>query len=223
MRIRGQDIGDALRGVEPRDLNDVVAVGVVEGSHPIAETRRFELMHVVLVVPVRHLLVQAIEPVRRRREVSHLRGGHRLGHELANGMADEEISLLNVAPDPVPDFGLGGAFCIGEVGADLDVGAEDDGAGGVLLLRDFDEDGHLGVVDYDDVGAAFGAGGERAAFGDPVAVGVLAGPGVEGVNFVGAEAGGVLAGDVLEDIVVVFGDAEDLGLGFGDVPGGVCE
>ena len=99
------------------------------------------------------------------------------------------------------------------------MGAEDDGAVGVLLLCDFDEDGHLGVVDDDDVGAAFRSGGERTAFADPVAFGVLSGPAVERFDLLFAESGCIAAGYVLEDIVVVLGDAEYLWLRLWNVPG----
>ena len=101
--VRGEHVRNSLCGVEACDLHDVLAGGVVEGGHAVAEALRFELVHVVLDVPVVHLLVQAIEPVRSSRKVSHLRRCYGLGHELADGVADEDVGLLDVAPDPIPD------------------------------------------------------------------------------------------------------------------------
>jgi hypothetical protein len=77
----------------------------------------------------------------------------------------------------------------------------------------------LRVVDDDYVCTALGTGGEGPAFDGPVPVGVLQAPVVEYADLVGGEVGpsGV---DTLEDVVVVFGDAEDFGFGAGDVP--VC-
>jgi hypothetical protein len=86
-----------------------------------------------------------------------------------------------------------------------------------VVLCNIDEHGHLGVVHNDHVRTAIRTSGERTTFLSPVTVGVLLTPVVEHLDLGGVEAGagGV---DALEDVVVVFGDAKNFGLGARNVP-----
>lgn len=195
--VGGEDVGDAFCGVEACDLDDELAVGVGKSCHPVAEALGFELVHVVLGVPVVHCLVQAVEPISCGRQVSNLRGCNRLWNEFAHRMTDKHIGLFDVAPDPVPDFRLRGSFLVGEVGADLDVRTEDDGPVGILLFGDSHQTGHLGVVYDDDMGTAFASRCKRASFTDPVALSILSRPAVKYANLLFAQPRCVFASDIL--------------------------
>jgi hypothetical protein len=191
-------------------LHNVLAIRIREfGPGPALEQLDIELVHVVLHIPVRHVLVQPVQPVRRSRHVPHLLLCNNLRHEIRNRVADEDIALLDVRPDPVPHASGRRTLLVRKVGAHLNVAAVDDRPLGVVLLGDVNEFGHLRVVDDYYVCAAEGSG--------PIAVGILLAPFVEDADLVGLEgfAGGF---DTLEDVVVVLGDAEDFGLGAGDVP-----
>jgi hypothetical protein len=199
-------------------LHNVLAVWIREFSlRPALEKLDVELVHVVLEVPVRQVFVETVVPVRRGRHVSDLVFCNDLGNEVRNRVADEDIALFDMRPDPVPHASGRRTLLVREVSAHLDVAAVDNGALRVVLFGNVDELGHLGVVDDDHVCAAEGAGCEGAALLGPVAVGVLLAPLVEDADFVGLKR---LASslDALQDVVVVLGDAEDLRFRARNVP-----
>lgn len=62
-RVGVNDVGDTLGGIEPRDLDDVIASRPLQFVHLFFEAQATELAHVVLRVPWVEVLVQAIEPI----------------------------------------------------------------------------------------------------------------------------------------------------------------
>jgi hypothetical protein len=79
----------------------------------------------------------------------------------------------------------------------------------------------LRIVDNDHISSTVLASRERATVFYPFAFSNLVyDPSVEGLDLLVCETLAVL-GDSLEDIVVVLGDAEDVGLSIRDVPGGL--
>lgn len=129
-------------------------------------------------------------------------------------MGDEDVGEFDAVPEVLPHLVLRGVFDVHKIRADFDVGSVDDFDIGTGFAEEGDEAGHLRVIDDDDVGAARC---ERPAGGKPVLFGVVRDPFFETFLFVLVEADGG-GGDALEDVVVGFGDAEDGGVGLGDVP-----
>ena len=69
--IRVEDVGNTLGWVETSNLDDVFACRPAQLNHLLLDAQVAELSHVVLGVPRREFLVQAVEP--RERSVILLR------------------------------------------------------------------------------------------------------------------------------------------------------
>lgn len=61
-------------------------------------------------------------------------------------LTDEQIGVLNVVPEVLPDFLLRGTRIVNKVAADLNVGSVDDGKLRANLLDERDEARHLGII-----------------------------------------------------------------------------
>ncbi len=83
---------------------------------------------VVAGIPLAEVLVQAVEPVGSSREVDDLLAGDGMGDEDGDWVADEHVTPFDIAPEEVPDVGLGRASLGDEVATDLDVGSVQDRA-----------------------------------------------------------------------------------------------
>lgn len=105
--------------------------------------------------PMRTNLGQAIDPVSSGTKESDLLFRNSIGNELVDGVRDEEIGLLDTAPQIVPNFRLRRAIDVDEVGADLDVRAIDDRDAWTGFLDQWDKTGHLGVIDEDNICSSF--------------------------------------------------------------------
>lgn len=229
------DVGDALAGVEARDLADVVARGVQQRVHMDVCAAVSEGMVVISQVPVAEGFVQAVEPTcgqsvsqralgKGRAANSPVRTGrhqpdhgHRdlTGHKLVDRMADKDVRQPDAIPEVLPDLLLRTAADPDEVAADLDVAAVDDLDLGTLLPDQRDQPGHLRVVDHHDVRAVRR---QRTPLAEPVALRIVDHPVRHLRLAVRVQAlGGV--GDALQDVVVGLCDSEDLGVRFWDVPG----
>ena len=97
------------------------------------------------------MLVQAVEPIGSSGVVDDLLAGYSVGDKDGDGVADEHVTALNVAPEEVPDVGLGRASLGDKVAADLDVGAVQDRAVWRGLLDQGDQARHLRVVNLGNV------------------------------------------------------------------------
>ena len=64
-RVRVDDVGDALGGIEPCDLDNVIALRPLEFVHLLLEAQATELAHIELRVPWVEVLVQSVEPMQR--------------------------------------------------------------------------------------------------------------------------------------------------------------
>lgn len=104
-------------------------------------------MPIVSRIPPTHLLIQPIQPVRRRRHVRHLLGRDVMRDEVRDRVADEHVGALDVVPEVLPDVVLRGAGDGDEVAPDLDVGAVEDGAVGRGFFDEGDEAWHLRIID----------------------------------------------------------------------------
>lgn len=102
---------------------------------------------IVAGIPLVHGLVQTIKPVGSSGKVDNLLAGNVEWHKLGDGVADEHVGMLDVAPEEAPDVGLGGALDGDEVASDLDVRSVKNGAVRGNLLNQWDEAGHLGIID----------------------------------------------------------------------------
>ena len=98
-RVRVDHVRDTLRGVEPGNLDDVIAQGPAELRHLLLDAERAELAHVVLTVPVAELLVEAVEPVGGGGEQRDPLDGDILGHEGLDGVAWLAVSTWRCARD----------------------------------------------------------------------------------------------------------------------------
>jgi hypothetical protein len=215
--VRSENIRDSLRWVETSNLGDVLAFGESELVGTLVHARHFELMHIVLCIPAVELLVQTIKPISSGGEIADFLGRHVLGDELANGVADECIALLDVVPDPVPDSRSGCVLLVSQIGTYLDMTSEDDGSRGIQFFGNLDKGRHLRVVDNDDISPSILASSERTTIRNPVAIRILPSPTIENFNrlLIQAKTGLI---DALEDVVVVLGDAKDLRLGPWNIP-----
>ena len=68
------------------------------------------------------------------------------GHELVHRVADEQIRVLDVVPQVLPDLLLRRALDVDQSAANLNVRAVDDGKVGADLLDERNQTGHLGVI-----------------------------------------------------------------------------
>lgn len=64
-------------------------------------------------------LGEAIKPIGGGTHQSDLLHGNGVGHKLVDGVRDEEIGMLDAAPEVVPDFRLRRTLDVDEVTADL--------------------------------------------------------------------------------------------------------
>ena len=129
--VRSKNVGDTLGGIETSDLCDIWACWECQAIGTLVQAGRLKLVHVVLCVPTVQLLVQTIEPVSRGRKITDLLCSYILGHEFADRVTDENITLPHVVPYPVPNFGGGRTFLVCQIGAYLDVTSEKDRTRGV--------------------------------------------------------------------------------------------
>lgn len=106
-------------------------------------------MAVVASIPSIEGLVQAIKPIGGSRKIDDLLTRHVERDKLGDGMADEHISILDVAPEKLPDIVLGGPFLRHEVGPDLNVRAIENWAVRSNFLDQGNETRHLRVVNLD--------------------------------------------------------------------------
>ena len=144
--VRLENVGDTLGGVESGNLDDVSTAGPSELVHLLFDAHAPELAHIELRVPDAELLVQTIEPIGSSTKEGESFDGNRVRDEVPHRVADEEIRMLDVIPEVVPDFLLGGSFFVDEVATDLDVGTVDDGEVWTGLLDQRDQAWHLGIV-----------------------------------------------------------------------------
>lgn len=116
-------------------------------SHALRVALHIVDMPIVPRVPPIQLLVQAIEPVCRRGHVCHLLAGHVVRNKLRDWVADEHVGMLDVVPQESPDIGLWRTLVGDEIAADLNVRAVEYRAVWRSFLDEWDEAGHLRVVD----------------------------------------------------------------------------
>lgn len=144
--VRLEDVGDALGGIESGNLDDVSAAGPPELVHLLFNAHAPELAHVELRVPNAELLVQTIEPIGGSTEEGESLDGDIVRNEVPHRMANEEIRMLDVVPEILPDLLLRGALLMDKVATDLDVGTIDDGKIWAGLFNQRNQARHLGVI-----------------------------------------------------------------------------
>ena len=137
-------------------------------------------------------------------------------------MTDEYIREFDTLQKFLPNLRLRRARHRNQVTANMNMAAENNWSIRSHLLGDRDQRCHLRIVDDDDMGASFGGWLQGSFAGEPVAFCVFEDPVGDLVVVFCAEAF-VGLGDALEDVVVCFGDAEDAGAWFGDVPWSLLE
>jgi hypothetical protein len=69
-----------------------------------------------------------------------------VGDEFLNRVTDEQVRMLNVIPEILPDLLLRRSWNVNEVTANLDVRSVDDWQVRAILLDEWDETWHLGVI-----------------------------------------------------------------------------
>lgn len=104
------------------------------------------LVPIVSCVPPVQWLVQAIQPIRCRRQVRNLLTRNILRNKARDGVADEHISMLDVVPQVPPDILLGTAGLGNEVATDLDMGAIENRTIGRCLFNKGDQARHLRII-----------------------------------------------------------------------------
>lgn len=101
---------------------------------------------IVARVPFIEGFVQAVEPICRRWEVCDLLAGDGVRYEDGNRVANEHVARLDVAPQEIPDVGLGRARLGNEVASDLDMRSIENWAAWCRFLDEWNEAGHLRVI-----------------------------------------------------------------------------
>ena len=144
--VRLEDVGDTLSGIESGNLDNIFTAGPPKFVHLLLDAQAPELAHVILRVPDAELFVQAIKPIGGGTEKGQGLNGDTIRNEVADRMTDEEIRVLDVIPEVVPDFLLRRILLMNEVATDLDVGTVDDGEVWAGLLDQRDQAWHLGII-----------------------------------------------------------------------------
>lgn len=123
-------------------------------------------VHVILGIPILQRFIQAVEPtltsahracaksyttmnspVCGSRQICNLLSRNILWNKRWNGVTDEHVRLLYFRPQMVPDILLRGAGRLAQVAADLDMTPVKHGPIWSEKLYEWDQAGHLGVVD----------------------------------------------------------------------------
>ena len=144
--VRLENVGNTLGRVESSNLDNISTAGPPELVHLFLDTHAPEFAHVELRVPDAELLVQTIEPIGGGAEERQSLDGDIVWHEVADRVADEEVGMLNVVPEVLPDFFLRRALLVYEIATDLDVGTVNDGEVWAGLLDQRDQARHLGII-----------------------------------------------------------------------------
>ena len=144
--VRLKDVGNTLGGVEPSNLDNISTAGPPELVHLLLDTHAPELAHVELRVPDAELLVQSIEPIGGGTKESQSLDGDIVRHEVADGVTDEDVGMLDVVPEVLPDFLLRRPFLVDEITADLDMRTVDDREVWAGLFDQRDQARHLGII-----------------------------------------------------------------------------
>lgn len=119
---------------------------------------------VVPQIPCIHVLVQAIKPVGRCRQIGYSRTWDITWDEGWDWVTDEHIGLFDVLPEELPNVCLRSAFHYRKVCSDLDVTAIEDRAMGSDVLDERDETRHLRIIDHNDICTAFLGWTKRAPY-----------------------------------------------------------
>lgn len=138
-------------------------------------------------------------------------------HKRTNRMTDEYVREFDTPPKFLPNLRLRRARHRNQIAANMNVTAENNRPIRSHFFGNRDQRYHLRIIDDDNMSASFGWRLERSFAREPVAFGIFEDPVGDMVVVFCAEAF-VGLGDALEDVVVCFGDAEDAGAWFGDVP-----
>lgn len=101
---------------------------------------------IVAGIPPVQVLVQAIEPISSGWQVDDLLAWNGMRNENGDRVADEHVTSLDIAPQEIPDLGLGATGLGNKVTTDLDVGSVKDRTIGCQFLDQGDEARHLRVV-----------------------------------------------------------------------------
>ena len=144
--VRLKDVGDTLGGIETGDLDDILAAWPPKLVHLLLDAHTPELAHVELSIPDAKFLVQTIKPISGSTQESKSLNGDIVWDEVAHGMTNEKVCMLDVVPEVFPDFLLRGPLLVDKVATDLDVRAIDDRKLWTGLLDQRDQARHLGVV-----------------------------------------------------------------------------
>ena len=123
--VRLEDVWDTLGGIETGNLDDVFTARPLEFVRLLLDAHAPEFAHVVLSVPDAKFLVQTIKPISGSTQEGKGFDGDIVWNEVAHRMADEDIRVLDVIPEVIPNFFLGRTLLVDKVTADLDVGTVD--------------------------------------------------------------------------------------------------
>ena len=150
-----QAVIEAFRGVEASDLNDVIALWVVEEWTMLFAAHGVEIVQVASRALVGELLVQAVNPVGGSRHISYFVAWHLSWNELADRVSHKDVSFVNMRPDPCPHFLCLRVCMFDKVRAHLDMRSKDDRAIRIQPFRDGYKDWHLRIVNDDHVSTTF--------------------------------------------------------------------
>jgi hypothetical protein len=115
------NIGNPLCGIESGNLDDVFLCRPSQLRHSQGVTLFVVEMSVITLIPFIQVFVESIKPVRSCWEIGNLRSRHITRNEGGDWMTDEHIRMLDIAPKELPNIGLRGAFCHGQVAPNLNV------------------------------------------------------------------------------------------------------
>ena len=145
MYLRAGQLSSVLGGVSIKLEADASGL-LCRNSHALRVTGNVVNMAIVTGIPLVEVLVQAIQPIGRGREVNNLLPGNIMRDENWDRMADEHVTSLDVTPKEVPDVGLGRSSLRDQVAADLNVRSVQNWTVRCDFLDQGDQAWHLGII-----------------------------------------------------------------------------
>ena len=133
-------------------------------------------------------------------------------------MTDEDVTIFDMVPNPVPHLGRGCSLLVSKIGPHLNVAAEDDRAARVLFFGNLDKARHLGVVDDNHVGTALVTSREWATKLGPVTLCCFFQDPFVKLGYLFLSQALAVRCYALKNVVIVFGDSENFIPSKRDVP-----
>lgn len=156
-------------------------------------------------------------PISRSRQIPHRLRIHCLRHKSTHRMTDKQIGLFDTLPEVRPCLSLWRRRVIYQITSNLNMTAINHRPIGSGRLDEWNQAGHLRIIDHHDISSTVFWRIQWPAFSEPVTFGVGCDPVVQLLFVLFCEAL-VESGYALENVVVCLGDTEHPWFWSRDVP-----